>query len=165
MFKRRRVKSDLQLRCCQTDRIDAINAAETLQILFDIARLDAQILIVRHTDDGNGCRRKSVCAGDLQNDRVGGGSRQFILFILDFTPQITDALVKQAFTDILEAHQDAGNRLAAVGGEELDILHLAHSILERIRDLFFDIQCGRPGQYRGDDDPVEIDGRILLSRQ
>jgi len=43
------------------------------------------------------------------------------LFALNFTAQVGDAFVEDAFGDIVETDQDAGDAFAAVAGNKLDI--------------------------------------------
>ena len=75
-----------------------------------------------------------------------GRVRQFVLLVLDLPAQVGDALVECTLVDVLEAHQHAGDRFAAVGRHELDVLHLAQCVFDRVSDLFSTSLAEAPGR-------------------
>ena len=160
-----RIEAHLQLRVGQADGVDPVDTLQAFDGLAHIACLAAQVLVHARTDHGDRGRREATRTGDLEDLRVLGGGRQLILLVLDLAAQIGDPLVEGAVVDVLESDQDAGYRFAAVRGHELHVLDLAQCVFERVGHLFLDVHGRGPGQHRGDDDPVEVDGRVLLARQ
>ena len=157
------IETDLQFRVAQPHLLHAIDPLHPLQGLAHGARLIAQVFVVRLADHGQRRCGIGVGAGDLQDHRVTGGLWQLFPLRFDLAAQVRHPLVEQPLRDLLEADQDTGDPLPAVGRGELDVGHPSYRILEGIGDPLLHVRGGGPRHHRRDDDPVEVDGGILLA--
>jgi hypothetical protein len=161
-----RVEEHLQLGIAQADRVDPVDAGETLEITLDAPRLATQRLRCRIAGHHQRRRGVGVGGGDLLHEWVLGLVGQVAVGLsLDLAAQVGDPLVELTLGKVVEAHQDAGDALAAGARDKTNVGEPGQRLLERVGDQLLDILGRRAGQEGLDLDPVEIDRRVLLTWQ
>jgi hypothetical protein len=162
---RRRQELDAQLRIVQAVGVDPVDARHALDVVAQILRRQAQVLVVGRPRHQHHRRREAVRGGDLDDARLLGLRRQLdVGAVLDLAAQVVHPLVEDPLADIRETDQHRGDALAAVGSDELDVGDALDGVLQRLGDAALDVLGRGAGQGGGDDHPVEVDLRVAFAR-